>query len=313
MTAQAGPPMLPLSSDFTQSILALFGSRGQEWLDDLPALLDSCAQRWSLVLQPPLPGLSYNYVAPATCADGSAVVLKVGVPNKELTTEIEALRRYDGRGAVRLVQADADAGALLLERLLPGRRLRELPDDDRATTEAAQLMLRLWQPIADPGPFPTVADWGRGFQRLRRSYGGGTGPIPARLFDAAERLYHARAASMGEPALLHGDLHHENILFSETRGWLAIDPKGVVGEREYESGAFLRNPFPACAGWPDFERRTRRRLDLLAESLSFERARLLDWAFAQSVLSACWAWEDGVADLTDWLKLAQRLHDLWSQ
>ena len=87
--------------DFARTIVELYGAEGVEWLERLPSLLADCERRWALTVLPPFEPLSYNYVAPAVRADGADVVLKVGVPNSELLTEIEALRLYDGRGIVR--------------------------------------------------------------------------------------------------------------------------------------------------------------------------------------------------------------------
>ena len=111
----------------------LYGEVGAEWLDNLPSLVADFAGRWSLNVLPPFEPLSYNYVAPALRADGTDVVLKVGVPNPELLTEIEALRLYAGHGMVQILEADPDRGALLLERLKPGTPLSTLADDERAT------------------------------------------------------------------------------------------------------------------------------------------------------------------------------------
>lgn len=104
---------------FVDNVSKAFGERGLFFLANLPALLAGAAQRWSLALGESFL-LSYNYVCTATTADGSPVVLKIGVPNVELTSEINALRLYDGQGACRLLQADAEQGLILLERLLPG-------------------------------------------------------------------------------------------------------------------------------------------------------------------------------------------------
>ena len=151
---------------------------------------------WGIALQPPFP-LSYNYVAPATRSDGSEVVLKVGIParhlafapethysNHELRTEIEALRLYDGRAAVRLLEADPGRG-LLLERVRPGTPLVELADDEQATAIAARLMRDLWRPVPPRHSFPSVADWALGLRRLRTRYDGGTGPLPSGLVEIA--------------------------------------------------------------------------------------------------------------------------------
>jgi len=275
-----------------RTIRELHGAAGAEWLSGLPALLAACAERWGLALKPPFPNLIYNYVAPGQRQDGTPVVLKVGVPNPELRTEMEALRLFAGQGSVLLLEADAELGLLLLERLRPGTPLVHLANDGETTSVAAQVMCQFWRPAPDPHPFPTVARWALGFQRLRREFGGGTGNFPRALVDRAEGLYAELIASSAEPALLHGDLHHENILRAERQPWLAVDPKGLVGEPAYEVGALLRNPYPQILHEPEVERIVARRADQLAEALGFDRMRLVRWAFAQAVLSAWWDYED---------------------
>jgi len=218
--------------------------------------------------------------------------LKVGVPNPELATEIEALRLFDGHGIVRLLEADCDQGALLLERLKPGTPLSSLTDDELATSIAIQVMGQLWKLVPSEHSFPTAAEWAAGLKRLRERFEGGTGPFPVRLVEGAETLFGELIGSMGEEVLLHGDLHHQNILAAERQPWLALDPKGVVGEPAYEVGALLRNPMPQLLAKPRPERILARRVDQLAEGLGFERARVVGWGLAQAVLAAWWSFED---------------------
>ncbi len=241
-----------LPSPFTRTIVSIFGAAGAAWLRGLPALLAACERRWELTLGPPVDNLSYNYVAPATRADGSAVMLKAGVPHPELLGEMEMLRLGEGRGMVRLLDADPDWGVMLLERLRPGTPLVELQraDDEAATRVAARAMQALWRPAPTEHAFPTVARWARGLERLRAAFDGGTGPFPPRLVEAAEARFADLLASSAEPVLLHGDLHHGNILQSGDAAWVAIDPKGVIGEPAYEVGALLRNPMPDIASVP---------------------------------------------------------------
>jgi streptomycin 6-kinase len=284
-----------LASEFARTTVSLYGDEGVEWLDRLPALIEEYERRWSITVGPPLDGLSYNYVAPAVGGDGRALIFKLGVPHPELLNEMEALRIYGGRGCVQLLAADREDGALLLERLEPGTPLRAYTDDDeRATAIAAGVMRRLWRPVPSEHSFPSVARWAAGLGRLRRRFDGATGPLPSALVERAEDLFRALIASMAEPVLLHGDLHHENILAAEREPWLSIDPKGVVGEPAYETGALLRNPFPEILTMPQRGKRLARRVDQLAEELGFERARILGWALAQAVLSAWWCIEDNV-------------------
>ena len=284
--------MNTVPNDFARTIVELYGSEGVKWLSRLPSLLANCAERWSLTVMAPFDPLSYNYVAPAVRADGTDVVLKAGVPNPELLTEIEALRLFDGRGIARLLEVDTAEGVLILERLKPGTPLSSLSDDEEATSIAAQVMSRLWKPVLSEQPFPTVAKWATGLKRLREHFDGGCGPFPKVLVETAEVRFAELIGTMAEPVLLHGDLHHDNILSAERQPWLALDPKGLVGEPAYEVGALLRNPKPQLLAEPEPERILARRVEQLAEELSFDRARLVGWGLAQAVLSAWWSYED---------------------
>jgi streptomycin 6-kinase len=277
---------------------------GRQWLEQLPRTLADAATRWSLDMRPPFANLTFNYAAPATLADGTPVVVKAGFvpPDKELISEVAALTHWNGRGAVRLLESDLDQGLLLLERLVPGRPLGEVEDDQEALSIAATVLEQLWRsgppptppPISSLSPpFPLTNDWGRGFARLRSHFAGGTGPFPAALVERAERLWSELEASRAEPAVvLHGDLNFGNVLSAERKPWLAIDPKGIIGEPVYDTGIFLRDPIDRILASTHPDRFLARRIDQLAERLGFPRDRTRDWGLAQAVLSAWWSIED---------------------
>lgn len=129
---------------------------------------------------------------------------------------------------------------------------------------------------------------------MRRSFGGGTDPIPERHVARAETLFAELLESEAEPILLHGDLHHENVLDASATGrdpWLAIDPKGMVGEPAYGAGALPRNPM-GLLDRPRADLILERRVHLLSERIGFEPERVLGWGFSQAVLAAYWGWED---------------------
>jgi streptomycin 6-kinase len=277
---------MDLPASFHRTIREVHGARGEAWLAQLPAQIAALERRWALTLGPPFPNLAYHYVAPARRDDGSLAVVKLGVPDPGLTDQIEALRLFDGRGMVRLLQADSEQGALLLERLLPGTPLARLADDDAATAIAAEVMLQLWRPLPYEHRFDTAADRGAELSALRWRYDGGTGPLPAGLVAQAEGLFSDLLASAAPSALLHGDLHHDNILAAQRSPWLAMDPQGLAGEPAFEVGALMRNPTPQPAAV------LARRADILADALGFERWRILALSLAQSVLSAWWSIED---------------------
>jgi streptomycin 6-kinase len=103
---------------------------------------------------------------------------------------------------------------------------------------------------------------------------------------------------MAEPMLLHDDLHRDNILAAQRESWLAIDPKGLIGEPAYETGALLRNPLPQLLELPQPGRILAWRVNQLAEELDFDRARVRGWGLAQAVLSAWWSVEE-FGDVSD--------------
>ena len=220
--------------------------------------------------------------------DARRVVLKLTKVNDEAHAGV-VLRAFGTNGAVTVYEAET--GAVLMQRLEPGEQLVSLVrggDDDDATKILAEVIKKLAHHEA-PAECPTVTDWGRGFARYIRS---GDNRISDGLAREARDVYEALASSQGRTMLLHGDLQHYNVLFDRERGWTAIDPKGVVGELEYEAGALLRNPI----GQPElFTNRgtIERRLEILTALLPLDRSRVLQWSFAQAVLSAIWDMEDG--------------------
>jgi streptomycin 6-kinase len=207
-------------------------------------------------------------------------VLRLGPPDEhEFAVELDAAEWFSGHGTVRVLEIDRPRGALLLERALPGTHLRALwPDDEEAATAAAAGVMRaLWRPPELGHRFPTVQHWGRLLEPGSRATG----------------VFRELCDSMDEPVVLHGDLHHDNVLRSGYDNWVAIDPKGVVGEPAYETGALMRNPWPGLLDVPNPARVLRRRADQLSELLGFEVARVRSWAYAQAVLAAVWSVSDG--------------------
>jgi streptomycin 6-kinase len=256
----------------------------------------------------PFPNLTYNYVAPVTRADGTPAVLKVGFPDREFFTEAAALRVFDGYGAVRLLEADLDRYCTLLERLEPGTPLLSFSDDEKATSIAASVMRQLWRPPPENHPLFTIERWSRDLFTVRDRFGGTTGPFPEWMIDRAQSLLRELMASSADPVVLHGDLHHDNVLAAQREPWLAIDPKGLVGEPAYETGSWLRNWLPDLLAQPNPRAILARRIDQFADELGFDSDRIRDWAFAQAVLSQVWASEED-ADVRD-LEIAHLLSEI---
>ncbi len=300
---------MELPPSFIAAVTGAWPVDGPAFLARLPSLINLCERRWNLRVGEPFP-LSYNYVAHATLPDGAEAVLKLGVPNPELTTEIDALRLYDGQAAVRLIEADSGLGALLMERVRPGAPLAGLQDDDEATIIAAAVMRELWQSLTAQHSFPDLWRWTRSLRQYAERYGASEGPLPDDLVDGAVAQLRELLASPPESVLIHGDFHHWNVLRAEREPWLAIDPKGVAAERAFDVGPLLYNPVPDVFRWPDLKRITRRRLDLLSEHLGLDRQRLTACAFVAAVLSACWSIEDGDGGAPQVLTIAGILNEI---
>jgi streptomycin 6-kinase len=199
------------------------------------------------------------------------------------------LQSFDGRGIVRAHEV-AD-GAALLERIIPGEPLVSLVMAER-DDEAVDILADVIRRMDDIKPVPTftrVEEWSRGFDRYLKS---ADRSISKALVEQARDVYQRLCETQGPRRLLHGDLHHDNVLFDSNRGWLAIDPKGVTGEVEYEIGAALRNPIADPSRFAS-RRIVRRRIDRFRRAMNVDVDRVLEWAFSQAVLSAIWCWEDG--------------------
>jgi streptomycin 6-kinase len=228
-----------------------------------------------------------SWVAPATTAGGSEAVLKLFLPDLENRHEADALRHYDGRGAVRLLQDEP--GALLLERLRPGTSLWQLQDDDEAARVVAGLLEQLWHAPAEGHPFRTLAgDAMRWSNEIREAGAALRRPFERELADLGGTLAAELAQSQGEQVVLHQDLHGGNVLRAERSPWLAIDPKPLVGEREFDLASLIRDTRERID-----ERLVRRRLDLLSELLGLDRERMRCWAIVHAL---AWGVEGDQAD-----------------
>lgn len=249
------------------------------------------AAQWGLVLEVPFlatPGTQDNFVAPAQRADGTRCVLKVSPHQQETRAEIAALAIWAGVGAARLLAAEPDVGGLLLERIEPGTMLSETSalDDDAATRAAAAVVRKLWRPAEGDG-LVSLASWCVAYATNRDVLSHGVPGFPAELFQRADALRAELLASTHAAVVLHGDLHHFNILRSDHAGWLAIDPKGLIGDRCFDVCQFLRNPEPVPPSVNS------RRLDIFCAELRLDPRRTRDWCLVHAVLDACWAFEAG--------------------
>jgi streptomycin 6-kinase len=229
-------------------------------------------ERWQLELGEPYAPGAAGHAVRATLPDGTPAVLKISTPHREAEQEADALERWDGDGAVRLLARDDERHAMLLERCEPGTFLSE---SQSALDVLIGLLPRLWK---NADGFHTLADeaalWAEYLPRecADRS-----------LLEPALHYIRELASTQGEQVLVNQDLHGENVLAAEREPWLVIDPKPLCGEREFAAASIVRS----------FElghskRDVLQRLDRLCAELDLDRGRALGWTVAQTV-----AWSGG--------------------
>ena len=275
---------LPLPQNLADSIASSEDLQRRAWLDRLPGIVRGLARDWGLQLGAPFqPGGQCSWVAPARTADGARLVLKVGWLHPEAEHEAEALRFWDGNGAVRL-QADqtfGDTVALLLERCDPGTLISELAEPEQDEVVCA-LLPRLWREPPAGHEFPSL-------QAMCAAWADETGAAFARAGDTTAsagldrglartglELFRTLPASADRHVLLATDLHAENILAARREPWLVIDPKPHVGDPAYDA---LQHMLNCDRLFTDPEGLVRR----LADLLGLQRDRLLLWLFARVV------------------------------
>jgi streptomycin 6-kinase len=290
------------------TISLVHGDAGKEWWQRLPQFLENLARTQGLTLLPPFEHLSFNYVLPVLGSKGEEWVLKVSVPHDEFSREIHALRHFNGRGSTRLIAANPEEGWMIMERLLPGTRLVDVLNEQQAIPIAVSVMQRLWVPVTEPQRFISLAEWLLSLEKLKTQTS-----LQQLVSKKVRDFVIGRAkellSSQGEQVLLHGDLHHYNILQHQSE-WLAIDPKGIIGEREFEIGAFLRNPFCVVEG-PTETKELARNLDWVIDLTAFNRERVLSWCIIQAILCVCWYCEDHIPEKAGQLSAyAERLYSL---
>lgn len=245
----------------------------------MPALVTACAHRWDLTLEFVHPGSTVSIVVFAV-RRAEPVVLKVQYPHRESAAEATALAAWDGDGAVRLIDHDADRHALLLERCHPGTHLSTV-DPAEAMDVLIGLVPRLWVPPVDG--VGTLADeaW-----RWHRQLGEGVdaGLVDPTLARLAADVIADLADSGPDSVMLHQDLHGENVIAASREPWLAIDPKPLVGERAFGIAPIVRS-------WELGHARDLAlgRLDRLVEVLDLDAQRAAGWAFASRL---AWSFDE---------------------
>ncbi|MEQ2529517.1 aminoglycoside phosphotransferase family protein [Bacillaceae bacterium CLA-AA-H227] len=283
---------MEIPSTFRDKIIGAFREEGSSWLAGLEQLVATYLDKWGLTSLGPVSNLSYNYVLKVVDEDGNPGILKFGLAGRDFSNEVRAIEAYGGTGCARILKTDIDNGVMLLEQLIPGTMLSQLEDEEQIIEEYIKVWKAIRRPRPSDGEFPSLGHWMEGLSRYQNSKAHLDGLISEELVLKAQSYF--RESSSENEELLHGDLHHENILYSDVHGWFAIDPKGVVGNPYFDLVSFLTNQLK-----DNPQEILELRINRLCDGLSLERLKLLKAALALSTLYAFWAVEDGDPD---WLR-----------
>jgi streptomycin 6-kinase len=264
---------------------------GREWLDRLPDLVEQLLRAWNLTLAgPPVAG-NVGLVWEVRRADGTAAMLKVSWRDAETRNEAEALRRWDGQGAARLIEASGAAGALLLERLDAGTSLASVPMGT-AIEVAAELLSLLhvpkWSGSEWSGSEWSGSEWSGMDDALELE---SHAPEPGETYREPIRELRPdveRAFRSAPHVLLHGDFHYENVLRSGT-SWKAIDPKPSHGPGEWDLLPLLRNRFDEFPPGPQLLPGIRDRLESLIAATGAHPERAYLFAHYRALRDADYA------------------------
>jgi len=256
------------------------------WLERLPDVLRDLELRWSLTLDTPFDGdeVSCSYVAPVTRADGTPAVFKIGMPHMEGEHEIHGLRFWNGDPTVRLLIAEDELGAMLLERCEPGTTLRALPECEQDVVISG-LLRRLWRAPSTHYPF-------RPLSALTKHWSDETlaqieqWPDPG-LVREGLRLFTELPRTEPMELVLATDLHAGNVLRAEREPWLVIDPKPFVGDPAYDATQHLFNGSARLRSDPDGMIRS------FADLLGVDHERVRLWTFARAAAEPRGDWSNG--------------------
>lgn len=272
--------------ELQKNVINTFGERGKAWLQNLPQIIQKLQKYWNLKEIHPVSNMSYHFVAKAIKDIDHLVVLKIGCDKALIEREASALRHFAGSGSIALLDHNHEQQALLLQQAIPGTTLKALyPQQvEFVMSSYVSAMKKIHDhPFLQGNPFPSLNSWLEAIDRVHND------KIPGMLLGQALEIKKKLQASKREEKLLHGDLHLDNILCNNDE-WLCIDPKGVIGEPEFEIAAF------DFIDKSELHEATSKlfltRIEQMAHLSGFSFERIKDWVFVRLILSAAWSIED---------------------
>jgi len=281
-----------------------FGAAGSKWLSTLPVIIETLTDYWSLTNIEPANNMNWNYVAYAIQNNHNHVVLKISCDQSMIDHEYRALKHFDGHGAIKVIDRHEKYQAILLQQAIPGNSLKE--NHPLEVEKNIFLYSKVVQAIASQklsnSTYVHMSIWCETIDHIQDER------IDKRYVDKAKQLKTELLSSVKNEYLCHGDLHLENII-QNGNDWLAIDPKGIIGEMAFEAAAFDLLSNDEMNDTSTIESKIINRVNQLSKALDIDYDRLLPWIFLRIIISAQWFVEDK-GDPGRMLKLAQFVYPL---
>ena len=271
--------------ELKNNIIDIYGENGRRWLKNLSAVKSSLAIDWNFEEISPYENLTYSYVCKVKIKEKNAV-LKITPPSPRTAREIEWYLFQQGEGTPKLLANSVGKGALLLEQIKPATTAKSLViagKDFEATVAITQAMNGLNHKKSASNQFPHVRDFTKNLTDLK-------GHVPKKLLAYAIKRLDLLTQDKAADVVLHGDLHHDNIL-NHQGAWVAIDPHGYIGPRGFEVGAMMRNPYD-CFPSGNLYDVINSRIDVLEHKLQLPRQEIVDWSLIYTLIATSWSLRD---------------------
>lgn len=271
-----------------QGIVARFG---QSFYDQLLPCIAHYAEAWSLTNFKFIPSYSANIVFQCHSQQFGAAVLKIArASGLEFRTELQALEEFNGKGVCRLFRYDVDHAVMLLQQVQPGQPLRQLASLEQRLDVFCSVYRSLHSASAVKHRYPTYMDW---VDRITEFMSGQAQyqELYQHMKQAQDLCAQVTAIYPGT-MLLHGDLHHDNILLGSDGQYVVIDPKGVIGDAVFDIPRFILNEFEDKVT-PALQHKINSIIVYLAEALNVPQPIIRKLLYIETTMGACWYVEDG--------------------
>ena len=282
-----------MNNKFSSNIINSYGEEGRQWLLNLPNNITIIQQKYNLTDICPVNNMTYNYIAQAKMSNNN-VILKIGINEKALTREAQFLQAYTDNSLLNnfsdVVKVIAcSPGMLILSQALPGNTLKSyFPNKELLSIKIVCDKLKKLH----LAKIPTHNSF-YSLEQVLNILDAPNIDIPELYLRKARQFRDDLLKTTERNVLLHGDLHHDNLL-QNGDGWQIIDPKGFIGDPVFDAVAFIKNPIPELTQQESAVNIIKNRIKLFADIMGWPEQRILKWIIVGVILSWIWQLEDNL-------------------